>query len=158
MQRSRFDAATDAVLLASRAVVGIAARSLPEWADVTLVQFRALVLLDRDGALNAGRLAELLAVSPSTLTGLCDRLIAKQLIDRAPAPTSRREVVVALAPLGKTLVDTAIAARRTEIAHILARISPDKLEGMVEALNVFAEAAEETPAQAWSSGWGSADR
>ncbi|MDP1807133.1 MAG: hypothetical protein Q8K72_18295, partial [Acidimicrobiales bacterium] len=40
--------------------------SLPKGADVTLVQFRALVLLDRDGALNAGRLAELLAVSPST--------------------------------------------------------------------------------------------
>ena len=157
MQRSRFDAATDAVLLASRAVVGIAARSLPDGADVTLVQFRALVLLQHDGTLNAGRLAELLAVSPSTVTSLCDRLLSKQLIERAPGTTSRREVMVALAPLGTTLVDTAIAARRREIARILARIPPDQLDGMVEALNMFAEAAEETPAQAWSSGWGSAD-
>lgn len=62
-QRSSFDAATEAVLLASRAVVAIAARSLAAWAEVTLVQFRALVLLDRDGTLSAGRPAELLVVA-----------------------------------------------------------------------------------------------
>ncbi len=156
--RSRFDAATDAVLVASRAVVGIAARSLPGWADVTLVQVRALVLLNRDGALTAGRLAELLAVSPSTVTGLCDRLVAKQLIVRRSSPGNRREVVVALAPLGQTLVDSTIAARRKEIARILAKVDPDQLDGMIEALNAFAEAAEETPAQSWSAGWGSIDR
>lgn len=83
-QRSSFDAATEAVLLASRAVVAIAARSLAAWAEVTLVQFRALVLLDRDGTLSAGRPAELLVVAPSTVTGLCDRLIAKRLVERAP--------------------------------------------------------------------------
>ncbi len=157
VRRSSFDAATDAVLLASRAVVGIAARSLPAWADVTLVQFRALVLLDRDGALNAGRLAELLAVSPSTVTGLCDRLMARNLVAREARPSNRREVVVTIAPLGKTLVDSAISARRKEIARILAKVPPDKLEGMVEALGAFVEAAEDTPDQPWSSGWGRRD-
>jgi len=145
VQRSHFDAATDAVLLASRAVVGLAARSLPEWADVTLVQFRALVLLDRDGALKAGRLAELLAVMPSTVTGLCDRLVSKGLIGRATSPANRREVVVTLTASGKTLVDAAMAARREEIARILARISPELLDGMVEALSLFTDAADQDP-------------
>jgi len=152
-EQSRFDAATDAVLLASRAVVGIAARSLPEDADVTLVQFRALVLLDRDGALNVGRLAELLAKSPSTVTGLCDRLIAKGLVAREQRADNRREVVVTLAPSGKALVDGAVAARRKEIARILANVAPRDLDGMVEALRAFAEAAEDTPSQVWSTGW-----
>jgi len=62
---------------ASRAVVAIAARSLPEWADVTLVQFRALVLLERDTQLNAGRLADFMGVSAPTATAMCDRLEAK---------------------------------------------------------------------------------
>ena len=141
------------MLLASRAMVGIAARSLPEDADVTLVQFRALVLLNRDGALNAGRLAELLAVSPSTVTGLCDRLIAKGLVDRETRATNRREVVVTLAPAGRELVESAVAIRRKEIARILAKVSPADIEGMVEALSAFAEAAEDTPAQVWSTGW-----
>ena len=155
VDQARFDAAIDAMLLASRAMVGIAARSLPEDADVTLVQFRALVLLNRDGALNAGRLAELLAVSPSTVTGLCDRLIAKGLVAREPRATNRREVVVTLAQAGKELVDSAVAARRKEIARILEKVAPADLEGMVEALSAFAEAAEDTPAQVWSAGWSS---
>jgi DNA-binding MarR family transcriptional regulator len=153
VDQARFDAAIDAMLLASRAMVGIAARSLPEDADVTLVQFRALVLLNRDGALNAGRLAELLAVSPSTVTGLCDRLIAKGLVAREPRATNRREVVVTLAPAGKQLVDDAVATRRKEIARILAKVAPTDLEAMVEALRAFTEAAEDSPAQVWSSGW-----
>lgn len=142
------------MLLASRAMVGIAARSLPENADVTLVQFRALVLLNRDGALNAGRLAVLLAVSPSTVTGLCDRLIAKGLVARETRATNRREVVVTLAPAGKELVETAVATRRKEIARILAKVAPADMESMVEALSAFAEAAEDTPPQVWSTGWG----
>lgn len=155
VDQARFDAAIDAMLLASRAMVGIAARSLPEDADVTLVQFRALVLLSRDGALNAGRLAELLAVSPSTVTGLCDRLIAKGLVARETRATNRREVVVTLAQAGKELVDSAIASRRKEIARILAEVAPADLEGMVEALRAFADAAEDTPPQVWSTGWSS---
>lgn len=150
---SDFDEALDALLLASRAVVGIAARSLPEWADVSLVQFRALVLLERDGPTKPGALAELLDVSPSTVTGLCDRLVTRGLILRELGPESRREVVVQLSPTGKALVDSAIAARRLEMARILERIPARQLRGMTSALNAIAGAAGESPEQAWSAGW-----
>jgi DNA-binding MarR family transcriptional regulator len=145
--------ALDALLLASRAVVGIAARTLPEWADVTLVQFRALVLLERDGQLKAGALAEHLNVSPSTVTGLCDRLMARNLVEREVASENRREVVLKLSSTGKALVDCAIANRRLEMARILETIPPEHLGGMVTALNAFSAAAGESPEQAWSAGW-----
>ena len=153
MPQSHFDAALDALLLASRAVVGIAARTLPEWADVSLVQFRALVLLERDGPLKPGTLAEQLDVSPSTVTGLCDRLVARNLVARSLGSESRREVMVELTPTGKALVDSAIAARRLEMARILERIPAKQLQGMTKALNAIAEAAGESPEQAWSAGW-----
>ena len=156
MPPSEFDEALDALLLASRAVVGIAARSLPDWADVSLVQFRALVLLERDGTLKPGTLAELLGVSPSTVTGLCDRLEARGLILRELGVESRREVVMQLSPTGKALVDSAIAVRRLEMARILERIPARQLEGMTAALNAIATAAGESPEQAWSAGWKSA--
>lgn len=153
VEQPLFAAATDAMLRASRAVVGIAARSLPEGADITLVQLRALVLLDGHGQLNAGKLAELLGVSPSTVTGLCDRLAAKDLIVRAQPLGNRREVVVRLAPSGQTLVETATSARRRALARVLERVPVEMLDGMVEALTAFAEAAGESPLPAWAAGW-----
>jgi DNA-binding MarR family transcriptional regulator len=150
---SEFDAALDALVLASRAVVGIAARTLPDGTDVSLVQLRALVLLEQDGHLKAGTLAELLNVSPSTVTGLCDRLTARGLVERALGTDNRREVVVRLSPAGKELVETAIAARRLEMAGILEKIPTSQLQGMVDALTAFVQAAGESPEQAWSSGW-----
>ncbi len=156
MAASEFDGALDALILASRAVVAVAARSLPPWADVSLVQFRALVLLERHGSLKPGTLAELLEVSPSTVTGLCDRLTARHLIVRQPGAGNRREVVVELSPTGKALVDSAIAARRLEMARILERIPARDLQGMTKALLAIAEAAGESPEQAWSAGWSAA--
>lgn len=153
MPATRFEAALDALVQASRAVVGIAARSLPESVDVSLVQFRALALLQRDGRLTAGTLAELLQVSPSTVTGLCDRLTARNLIERAPGSDNRREVVVRLSPAGKALVDGCVAARRDEMRRILGRIPGSQLDGMIAALTAFVEAAGESPEQSWSAGW-----
>ena len=46
-------------------------------------------------------------------------------------------------------------AVRKEIARILAKVAPADLEGMVEALSAFADAAEDTPPQVWSTGWSS---
>src|SRR3954452_24041229 len=93
----RTDSATDAVLVASRALVGIAARSLAAVEDtVTLVQYRALVLLAARGEMKVGALAAALGLHQSTATRLCDRLVNKKLVERRHPAKSRREVFVAL--------------------------------------------------------------
>ncbi|MGZ4689473.1 MAG: MarR family winged helix-turn-helix transcriptional regulator [Acidimicrobiia bacterium] len=144
---------TDAVLLASRALVGVAARSLAEVEDeVTLPQFRALVVLataDR----NLGDLAEALDVHPSTATRLCTRLEAKRLITRTPAAQSRRELLVSLTSEGRSIVDAVTRRRRREIARIVARITQREQRVLVHALGIFAEAAGEMPEPSWSFGW-----
>ncbi len=69
--------AAEAVLLASRTLIGVAARCLPEAADVTLPQYRALILLAAHGEVKVNRFAELLGVDLSTasgfVTGWCER-------------------------------------------------------------------------------------
>src|SRR5215813_8596109 len=96
---------TDAVLVASRALVGVAARSLAGTEDtVTLVQYRALVLLAARGAMNVGGLADALDVHQSTATRLCDRLVKRGLVDRAHSAQNRREVVLSLTRAGQTLI------------------------------------------------------
>lgn len=143
----------DAVLLASRALVGVAAKSVAEVEDeITLPQYRALVVLATSDR-NLGELAEALDVHPSSATRLCTRLEAKGLISRRPATRSRRELLVSLTGEGRTLVDTVTRRRRREIARVMARIPEREQRVVVHALGIFAEAASEMPEPSWSFGW-----
>ncbi len=141
------------MLLASRAMVGIAARCLPEAAEVTLVQWRALVLLETRGRLNVHSLAQLLGVDPSTCTRLCDRLATKGLIERQWASGNRREVCLTLSAAGCSLISEATTKRREEIGKILAKLSPLQRRRLAQALGPFVEAAGEYRELAWSLGW-----
>ena len=144
---------TDAVLRASRALVGVAARSLSDVEDeVTLPQYRALVVLANSERC-LGELAEALDVHPSSATRLCTRLESKRLITRRPAKESRRELVVNLTPQGRRIVDAVTRRRRREIIRIIARIPEREQRVLVHALGVFAEAAGEMPEPSWSFGW-----
>jgi DNA-binding MarR family transcriptional regulator len=147
----------DAILLASRVLVGVAARSLAAVdPDVTLPQYRALVVLATAGPKNLGRLSELLEVHSSTATRLCDRLVAKGLIDRAAATADRREIVLSLTRKGRGIVDRVTQRRRAEIARIVDRIPVTQRTALIGALQRFGEAAGEVPEQAWSLGWATA--
>ncbi|HWC12003.1 MAG TPA: MarR family transcriptional regulator [Acidimicrobiales bacterium] len=78
---------TEAVLGASRALVGIAARSLVCMGQsVTLAQYRVLVLLHGRGPQAMGDLAATLGVNPSRVRRLYNVLVDKRLIRRKPAP------------------------------------------------------------------------
>jgi len=145
---------SDAVLVASRALVGVAARSLAGTEDtVTLVQYRALVLLAARGQMNVGGLAEALDVHQSTATRLCDRLVARGLVDRVHSPQSRREVVVSLTRDGQALIRSVTAKRRAELDRIMGRLSAKQRAAVDDAFTLFAEAAGEAPDDAWKLGW-----
>jgi DNA-binding MarR family transcriptional regulator len=148
------DEATDVVLLASRALVGVAARSLAATEDqITLVQYRALVALGAQGEQNVGSLADALGIHPSTATRLCDRLIVKGFIDRKTSVESRREVTLALSDSGRALVRAETARRRRAIRRIVARLDVETQLEIVEAFGALADAAEEVTDQAWKLGW-----
>lgn len=134
----------EAVLGASRVLVAVAARSLAEVAeDVTLPQYRALVVLASRGPQRVASLAELLAVTPPTATRMCDRLERKGLIRRRAARQDRREVRVSLSPAGQELVTEVTARRRAEITHLLDRIAVEDQARMVELFGELADAAGE---------------
>lgn len=147
-------AVTEAVLLASRVFVAVAVTSLADMsADVTLPQFRVLVVLTTRGPQNLASLAEVLDVNPSTATRLCDRLVAKKLIRRTTARTDRREVRLAPTPTGAQLVRRVIDRRRARIGRLLQRVPAEQRAPLVEGLTALAAAAGEVPEQPWSTGW-----
>lgn len=154
MQSSSLDAVTDAVLGASRALVAVAARSLTSVDhEVTLPQYRVLVVLCSRGPLSMGALARELDAVPSTATRLCGRLVTHRLVTRRHRPGNRREVEVRVTALGEQLVREVTERRREAIDAILGRIPPEEQPAMVAAFRAFADAAGEVPEQAWAIGW-----
>ncbi len=148
-------ALTEAMLTASRALVAVAARSLAVSApaDVTLPQYRALVVLAARGALRVGDLADALGIHPSTATRLCDRLVDRRLVRRAVDRNNRRETTISLSAGGRRVVDDVTEVRRAEIRAIVDRIPTDLRAPAVAALVAFAEAAGEPAQEAWTLGW-----
>jgi DNA-binding MarR family transcriptional regulator len=145
---------TNAVMTASRVLVGVAARSLAEHeAEVSLRQFRALVVLASRGPQRPVDLAEALGVDPSTATRLCDRLVARRLISRRRQGSDRREVRVDLSDHGRELVVAVTERRRTEIERILAAVPTAQREKLVQAFRVFGDAAGEVPEDQWPRSW-----
>jgi DNA-binding MarR family transcriptional regulator len=148
------ESVVDAVLTASRVLVAIAARSLAEVAtEVTLTQYRSLVVLASRGPQSVAALADELDVTPSTVSRLCDRLVRKGLVRRREDRRDRRAVRLALTPAGRALVDAVTDRRRTEIAGLLDGIPEEEQRSLVHALRRLAQAAGEVPEQEWSTGW-----
>ena len=137
------DQVVAAVLTASRVLVGVSARSLAGVEDITLTQFRTLVVLAGQGEINLNRLAEALAVQASTAMRTIDRLVSAGLVTRTENPTSRREVVLDLTDEGARVVREVTERRRAEIAGILARMPARRRADLVAAFQSFTEAAGE---------------
>jgi DNA-binding MarR family transcriptional regulator len=144
----------NAVLTASRVLVAVAARSLAEnEEDVSLPQYRALVVLGARGPQRPVDLAEALGIDPSSATRLCDRLVRKRLISRRRKGADRREVRLELSRKGVLLLDAITRRRRQEIERILRAVPEGRRPGLVDAFDAFSAAAGEVPDARWPRSW-----
>jgi DNA-binding MarR family transcriptional regulator len=141
---AELDQLVTAVLTASRALVGVSARSLAEVEDaVTLTQFRTMVVLRAQGPARLNRLSDRLQVNASTTLRTVERLIAAGLVDRRENAEDRREVVIELTDRGRRLVDDVTQRRRIAIEDIVRAMPARQRSALVDALLAFAEAADE---------------
>ncbi|MBN9113590.1 MAG: MarR family transcriptional regulator [Pseudonocardia sp.] len=131
----------EAVLAANRLFVAVASRALAGIRqDVTMPQFRVLVLLGQAGQMTVAQLAADLQVVPSTATRMCDRLLTKRLITRRSDRRDRRRAVLALSAAGEALLAESTRRRTAEIARLLAVIPADEHARVAEALRTLVSA------------------
>jgi DNA-binding MarR family transcriptional regulator len=148
------EAITDAVLGASRVLVAIASRSLAAAAaEVTLPQYRALVVLQSRGPQPAHVLASELQIVPSSVTRLCDRLVAKGLVAREPLEGNRRELRLQVTAEGAKIVASVSRRRRRELHTVVSDMGGDDRQDLVRVLEAFSRAAGEVPEADWYLGW-----
>jgi len=140
----------DAVMRASRALVGITAASIADVDDrVTVPQLRVMMMIATRGAMNLVAVAAGLGVSSPNASRICDRLLKAGMLDRTEDPHDRRHVTLTLTSDGEALIDRVLRHRRTAIRKIL-RSLPSHLRDDVETMmNAFADAAGE-PSEDWA--------
>ena len=149
---SHSDDLADAFLTSSRALIGLAVRSIEAApVDVTVAQHRVLVLLAARGDLTIGDLADGLGVNSSNATRYCDRLQRLGLVHRARSVEDGRMVQVGLTQEGQALVTAVTERRRQEIDRVLERMTgPDAIR-VVAALRAFNRAAGEVEDRDWAA-------
>lgn len=129
---------------AARVLVGIIARSITEVEhEVSITQFRVLVMIATRGSLNLGEVAEGLGVHPSNATRTVERLVVAGLIERAENPADRRYLVLKLTRQGHDIVERVMAYRRGAIESVLEDMPGARRQALATALGAFAEAAGE---------------
>jgi DNA-binding MarR family transcriptional regulator len=133
-----------AVLDASRALVAITVQSFAAVEDsADLAGIRALAFVAAHESVSLRDLADALGMHVSTASRLCDRLVARGLLDRRDDPADRRQLALRLTAAGGKVVDRMFAQRRTAVAAILDRMPGPQRDRLAEALLAFAAAAGE---------------
>jgi DNA-binding MarR family transcriptional regulator len=143
-QDDSVDAIADALLTASRLLVDISRRSIARVDEnLTIPQFRVLLILSHQDTVNLSTLSGLLEVKPSAAGRMVNRLVGAELIDRCPHPSSRRELLVALTPRGRKVVREVLVQRRKEIAEIVEHMPTPDRRGLTRGLKAFTTAGGE---------------
>lgn len=134
-------AAVEALLGASRSLVAVSARSIALTDEVTLPQFRMLVVLSREPS-NLSSLARNLDVASSTAMRMVDRLIESGLVERRVPPENRRETRLLLTTAGKDVVESVTERRRRDLSAVVAQLPESELDDLTRAMALFASAAD----------------
>lgn len=119
--------------VATRDLVGLALRSVEDL-EMSLPQFRVLLLLHERGRSSSGQCAEALGVAASSVTRLADRLHASGHLVRGADPSHRSIVTLELTDVGRRVVRGVTARRRKELGAALDRLSPRERASCATAL------------------------
>ncbi len=108
---------------------------------LTVPQLRALAVLQLDGETSSHRLAEVLGISPATLSGMVDRLEAAGMATRRPDPRDGRVRLVAATARGATAVRRIAAQEDQLLTDLLDRLDVADLRALTTGLVALTEAA-----------------
>ncbi|MFC5381761.1 MarR family winged helix-turn-helix transcriptional regulator [Aquipuribacter nitratireducens] len=104
-------------------------------------QLRVLVAVERAGEATASQLALSLDALPSSVTRLCDRLVAAGHIERSRGEEDRRVQVVRLTAAGAALLDRLERHRRTALQRAMRDMSEADREALLHGLAAFSAAS-----------------
>lgn len=120
------------------------------WAQtgLTTAQMRALALVYENPGVTIGELATSLALTPSSISGLVDRLVRSGLIRRERDIVDRRKVRNFLTDEGTRAREDAIKVGERFLLGIFSRMDPVALASLIHGQREFVRAAANLMAEA----------
>lgn len=107
---------------------------------LTIVQFICLRQLAMNAnAVSAGTIAAQISVSPQTITGLLDRLVAKKLVKRIRSKHDRRQVLISPTREGMQLVASATPRLQDRFLAQWAQLHKDQQKLIQQALDTVVD-------------------
>jgi DNA-binding MarR family transcriptional regulator len=113
------------------------------------IQLAALAALERNQAMTPGELAEYEKVQPPSMTRVIAVLEERNLVQREPHPTDRRQVILTVTAEGRALVNRVRRRREAWLTQRLQELTPEEratlraaapiLEKLSQSLNRRAE-------------------
>ena len=111
--------------------------------SLSVPQFRVLTFLSRRPGAPLSSVAEHLGVARSTASATVDRLVRRQLVQRATHPEERRSVVLTLTHAGTRHLQQARDATAARMAKVLAGLSAADLQQVSSGLVLLGGAFRE---------------
>ena len=118
---------------------------------LTMPQLRLMFIVRDREQCSVGELAERLNVRPATVTGLTDRLVRQDLIERRDHPSDRRIVQIVLTAEGRRVLNEIEVASRAYFDAIFERMPEKDVVHLVALLQKLADTAAEVGAEAEAS-------
>ncbi|BCJ69166.1 MarR family winged helix-turn-helix transcriptional regulator [Polymorphospora rubra] len=144
----------DGLSALARVLVGMTAHTLARLdVDITLPQYRMLVLLVSNGPRRTVDLAADLGVHPSTVTRTSDRLIRRGLVRREHREQDRRVAWVGLTSEGCALVGAVTRQRAGEIRALVESVGVVDPRALASVLQALVAASGELPEAQWWERW-----
>ena len=116
---------------------------VPTWLrlDLTMAQFRALVVVNHRRGITVGELGCQLSIGQSAASLLADHLVRRGLVERTEDPADRRRALLGCSPAGEALLAELRQLSQKNLKEWLELLSDEELEGVARGLRVLSQAA-----------------
>jgi len=113
----------------------------PDFGDVgiTMAQAKVLHVLSA-GPIHMSELVARLRVTPSTTSGLVEKLVEQGLAARTDDPVDRRQVIVSVLPAGLELMERFRELNSRQLRALITTLSADDLEVVERSLTILRDA------------------
>jgi DNA-binding MarR family transcriptional regulator len=105
--------------------------------SLSVIHLHVLTLLEADGPMPMGRLADALDVSVASATGIVDRMEGRGLVERRAQAADRRVVEVHLTPDGAAVFPHMAEERRAHLEGFLGQLSDRELGSLLVGLRAL---------------------
>ena len=113
--------------------------------DLSFAQVDVLIALDRakDEILSCSEIAERTLITKGGITGILDRLEARELVKRIPSPDDRRSVLVRLSPKGVELLRKLYPELASSNRSLFEKVfTPDQIKEFSKLLEILISSME----------------